>query len=107
MHRLDGCDRPAGSGAESTTFAGPFQDLRARRRVTDARLIRWASGAETGGDLTWFSGASGREITRPRALCIAQVFNHQTHHRGQVHAMMTAAGRSLPDTDLFLMPEDA
>jgi uncharacterized damage-inducible protein DinB len=28
------------------------------------------------------------------------VFNHQTHHRGQVHALITRAGESTGDTDL-------
>jgi uncharacterized damage-inducible protein DinB len=33
------------------------------------------------------------------------MFNHQTHHRGQVHAMLTAAGMTPGPTDLFLMPD--
>ncbi|MEM9179394.1 MAG: DinB family protein, partial [Pseudomonadota bacterium] len=37
--------------------------------------------------------------------CIMQVFNHQTHHRGQVHAMLTAAGTIPDDTDIPFMPE--
>jgi uncharacterized damage-inducible protein DinB len=31
------------------------------------------------------------------------MFNHQTHHRGQAHAMLSAAGASLQDTDLIMM----
>jgi len=38
---------------------------------------------------------------------VAYMFNHQTHHRGQVHAMMTRAGTDAPVSDLFPMPEDA
>ncbi|MEL6782272.1 MAG: DinB family protein, partial [Pseudomonadota bacterium] len=30
--------------------------------------------------------------------------NHQTHHRGQAHAMVTAAGAMPEDTDLVAMP---
>jgi len=33
------------------------------------------------------------------------MFNHQTHHRGQVHAMMTQAGLSAPVSDLAFMPD--
>ncbi|MFP6690155.1 MAG: DinB family protein, partial [Alphaproteobacteria bacterium] len=29
----------------------------------------------------------------------------QTHHRGQVHAMLTAAGAKPDDTDLPFMPQ--
>ena len=42
-------------------------------------------------------GSSNAEVTH--------VFNHQTHHRGQIHAMVTAAGHALPATDLVFMPE--
>jgi uncharacterized damage-inducible protein DinB len=31
------------------------------------------------------------------------MFNHQTHHRGQAHAMITAAGERTGDTDLWLV----
>ena len=35
-----------------------------------------------------------------------QIFNHQTHHRGQVHAALTALGESTGDTDLpFVLPD--
>jgi len=33
------------------------------------------------------------------------MFNHQTHHRGQVHCMLTQAGGKPADTDLILLPE--
>ena len=56
------------------------------------------------GDLTWFTTAENREMSAPRALLITHMFNHQTHHRGQVHAMLTAAGAKPGDTDLALMP---
>ena len=47
----------------------------------------------------------GREVSRPRALCVLHMFNHQTHHRGQIHAMLTAAGARPGVTDLAFMPE--
>ena len=46
------------------------------------------------------------DVTRALAPCIVHFFNHQTHHRGQVHAMLTAAGQKAPVSDMFLMPED-
>ncbi len=30
----------------------------------------------------------------PMAPAVVHLFNHQTHHRGQIHAMLTAAGQS-------------
>ncbi|MFP4450554.1 MAG: DinB family protein, partial [Rhodosalinus sp.] len=83
--------------------------LRAERPILDARIAAWAWSVLPGdleGDLTWHSGFLGRDMTRPKALCVMQLFNHQTHHRGQVHAMLTAAGAAPDDTDLQLMPDE-
>jgi uncharacterized damage-inducible protein DinB len=41
------------------------------------------------------------------AACVIHMFNHQTHHRGQVHVMLTRAGRPAPVTDIAFMPEVA
>ena len=54
-------------------------------------------------DLTWFSGAANREVRAPLRLLVTHFFNHQTHHRGQAHAMLTAVGQETGDTDLFLL----
>ena len=44
-----------------------------------------------------------RELRQKRSLLVTHFFNHQTHHRGQAHAMITAAGEQTGDTDLFLV----
>lgn len=108
MSRFAGWDRPSVGIAGSTALYGDFAALSAARAAEDARLEAWAAGltdAWLAGDLTWFSGAVQRELTRPRALLVVHMFNHQTHHRGQVHAMLTAAGERTGDTDLpFILP---
>jgi uncharacterized damage-inducible protein DinB len=49
----------------------------------------------------------GRDITRPNAILVTHFFNHQTHHRGQVHALLTGFGEKTGDTDLpFVLPLD-
>ncbi|EBA11881.1 DinB family protein [Roseobacter sp. CCS2] len=81
----------------------------AERFRMDARIRLWAqsvSAIDLVGDLTWHAALSGQSITKPLGLCIVQLFNHQTHHRGQVHAMLTAMGLKPNDTDLPFMPED-
>jgi len=50
--------------------------------------------------LSWYSGAIQAEVRRPRWVLAIQLFNHGTHHRGQVHAMLTAAGAKPDDTDV-------
>ena len=106
MSRFDGWEKPAVSIVESARFPGAFEQMAAARVDLDTRLEEWAGRVSPewlAGDLTWFSMAEGRELTRPIGLLVTHVFNHQTHHRGQVHAMLTAAGERTGDTDLMLV----
>ena len=108
MSRLDGWDKPDVSGRASATWVPDWARLVARRQAADRRIRGWAEALDTGalqGDLIWFSGLTGREVTLAKWRAIAHFFNHQTHHRGQIHAMLTAAGAQPDDTDLFLMPQ--
>lgn len=111
MARLAGWDRPAAALADSATDPGSFADLRTAREATDQAISAWAAALDPAwlaADLTWFSGATGREQTHPRTLIVAHMFNHQTHHRGQVHAALTAAGQRTGDLDLpFILPDAA
>lgn len=94
----------------SSELVDEWADLRRQREAMDALIVAWAGVVEDdwlAGDLTWFSAAIGQEVTRPAGLCVTHFFNHQTHHRGQVHAMLTAAGAKPADTDLFLMPDES
>jgi len=94
---------------ESPNECADWEALKAGRAETDARIAAWAlkvSDEELAGDLTWYSGALERDVTRPLGALVMHFFNHQTHHRGQVHAMLTAAGAAPDDTDLFAMPEE-
>jgi uncharacterized damage-inducible protein DinB len=50
--------------------------------------------------MVWYSMSVSRELQQPTGLLVTHLFNHQTHHRGQVHAMITAAGEKTGDTDL-------
>ncbi|MEL6679124.1 MAG: DinB family protein [Pseudomonadota bacterium] len=108
MSRFAGTPGPKASGiAASVGEEADWPSLLFARADVDRAILDWAGtldDATLAGDLTWFSGAAGREVTRPLALCITHFFNHGTHHRGQVHAMLTAAGVRTEDTDLFMMP---
>jgi len=87
---------------------GEWSALVEQRIAMDDKIIEWAAGLTDdvlAGDLSWFSGAIQADVTKPLGLLVTHFFNHQTHHRGQVHAMLTAAGAKPDDTDLFIMPE--
>ena len=109
MSRFDGWERPATPIKESDYFVEDYAELCLKRVKADADFTRWADKIDDvwlDADLTWFSGAAQREISAPKRFLVTHMFNHQTHHRGQVHAMLTAAGEKIDDTDLFLvLPE--
>ncbi|WP_102109219.1 DinB family protein [Oceaniglobus roseus] len=109
MSRFAGWEKPAVGIPGSAAFMPLWDEMCARRAEMDGKLVIWADTLEEpdlAGELAWFSGALGRDVSRPKAMCVMHMFNHQTHHRGQVHAMLTAAGAKPSDTDLFVMPED-
>ncbi len=39
----------------------------------------------------------------PFAATLAHVFNHRTHHRGQITAALTAMGQPAPELDMVYM----
>lgn len=108
MHRFANWPKPAGGIIESVSLVPEWGALLQERRASDRSLIDWADKLDPqwiAGDMSWFSGAINKDVTRPRWQLVTHFFNHQTHHRGQVHAMLTQAGGKPHDTDLFVMPE--
>jgi uncharacterized damage-inducible protein DinB len=106
MSRFDNWPRPATPIKESDHFVEQFDALCAARDKADSDISRWADAVDDAwlnADMTWFSGAAGREVSAPKRLLVTHFFNHQTHHRGQAHALLTAAGEKTEDTDLFLI----
>lgn len=84
-----------------------FADLLEARRAMDDEIGMWAAQLDSGqlaGILTWYSGVAQRELSRPRWLCVVQMFNHQTHHRGQVTTLLMQAGIDPGVTDLPWAP---
>ncbi len=106
MSRLSDAPKPGVGIPGSTTLVENWTELRDRRAAFDGRILAWADALEPAalaGDLAWYSGATKRDVIKPRWIAVTHMFNHQTHHRGQVHAMLTAAGAKPADTDLVFM----
>jgi uncharacterized damage-inducible protein DinB len=109
MSRFDGWEKPPVGPAEGERWLD-WEGLAAARLAADERIAAWAARLTEGdlaGDLTWHSGVLKRDMTRPRWVLVVHMFNHQTHHRGQAHALLTGFGARPDDTDLGFMPHDA
>ncbi len=111
LHRLAGTPAPRSPDIPGSTgqHAG-WISLYTDRLKTDGELSDWAervSEADLEGELGWYSGAIQADVVRPRWALVIQLFNHGTHHRGQVHSMLTAAGARPGDTDVPFMPQSS
>ncbi len=106
MARFDGWEQPGVKLADSGGLFDAFAAMRDARVDADLDLREWAGRMRQDwldGTTGWFSGATGQQQVRPTALLVTHMFNHQTHHRGQAHAMLTAAGERTGDMDLWLV----
>jgi uncharacterized damage-inducible protein DinB len=77
---------------------------RLRERLIDGAaawqplIESWPEGRFDG--VLEYTSTDGVARRLPFALALAHVFNHGTHHRGQITAAITAFGRACPELDL-------
>ncbi len=96
--------------APNTLDAILFEDvasLRAARDREDARISAFVSGLtekELAATFSYRTIVNPKTVTQPLAPALDHFFNHQTHHRGQAHAILTGLkGRELaPSFDMIL-----
>ena len=107
LERIKGNERPQDTIIHSLTSPSDwaeFKDLRSRR---DAEIGQWAKSlidTDLNGSVAWYPPDGSARIEMPKTICVVHLFNHQTHHRGQIHAMLTATGAEPEPTDFPAMP---
>ena len=92
LPRLEGGEAPS-TGLGNALFES-FTALGEARRHEDQRLEAFVA-ALTEADLSRlidYSNNEGRMFSDPVSLALPHLFNHQTHHRGQVHDMLSQIG---------------
>lgn len=89
--------------------AATLAELATRQRASDARLIDWCDAlADDAAADAVIAMARSDHVQRERAgHVLAHLFMHQTHHRGQVHGMLSGTPVAPPQLDEFLMPSEA
>jgi len=80
-----------------------WSDLVRERRATDAVLAQWTAALDDGALSVRMRYANSRGVVRehPAYVAIAHLFNHQTHHRGQVTTLLFQAGIDPGVTDFL------
>jgi uncharacterized damage-inducible protein DinB len=82
-----------------------LSDLREARQKEDERIVAYIgslSEADLAGRIRYRTITNPVEIEQPLAPALTHLFNHQTHHRGQVHCLLTGFGLEAPSLDLIL-----
>jgi len=95
---------PSGVVALDQELYADFEELRRQRQLTDQELSEFVSALSQerlAAPLVFMRG--GLKLEAPLWGTIAHVFNHQTHHRGQVTTLLSQQGRDPGVTDLFAM----
>ena len=105
--RFEGRDHEVAAiaGAQWPTFV----ELRRQREALDAYFLQWSSrlsAQDLQGNLSYVSVGDGLTRTRPVKLLLMHLFNHQTHHRGQVCTLLTQRGLDVGVTDLSMLPPE-
>jgi uncharacterized damage-inducible protein DinB len=80
--------------------------LRMARQAEDARIVTFVEGlCEADFEKQWdYKTLNGTPQRQPLREILAHLFNHQTHHRGQAHTVLTVLGVAEPDPlDLLIM----
>ncbi|MGH6762760.1 MAG: DinB family protein [Phyllobacterium sp.] len=81
-----------------------FENLQQARRAEDQRIIDWIDGMspeDIAGRFVYTTVTDMRTISQRLSPALAHLFNHQAHHRGQAHCILTALGHSAPSLDLI------
>ncbi|MDX1709534.1 MAG: DinB family protein [Rhodovibrionaceae bacterium] len=75
-------------------------DLRALQEAEVRRIAEFCQSLEEAdlGRVVHYTGG-GRDFADPLGRLLAHLFNHQTHHRGQIHALILEAGAKPPPLD--------
>ena len=86
-----------------------FEELERARNEADRRILQWAATLTDEileDTLRYTSISNPAPRTCEMWLAVTHFFNHQTHHRGQLTAMLGQCGKDYGVTDLIALPQE-
>ncbi|MFC5499112.1 DinB family protein [Caenimonas terrae] len=92
--------------AHATLLYDDWSELRTQRARLDDAIERWTGAMPADFPLRTmrYSNTKGVQREHPAWMALTHLFNHQTHHRGQVTTLLTQAGIDPGLTDLIALP---
>lgn len=90
---------------------GSLDALTPARQEEDARIVAYVASltdADCAAVFTYSRVSSPASVSQSRASALTHLFNHQTHHRGQAHCLLTIAGGrdAAPPLDLIFFQRE-
>lgn len=84
-----------------------FEELRVEREKMDQQILEWSIKL----DPLWLrqpfeytSNVDGKRRVLPASILVTHMFNHQTHHRGQITTLIKQLGYEPGVTDIPWLP---
>jgi uncharacterized damage-inducible protein DinB len=82
-----------------------FNELREHRAAVDLQLFNWSKAVSpdwlaTPSTYVHYEDGVARTVTQ--GFWVVHMFNHQTHHRGQITTLLTQLGHDIGSTDLHM-----
>lgn len=84
-----------------------WQELTKQRFVLDKEILNWThqlDGKTLNSTFTYKSNVDKKTRSAPYWCSALHMFNHQTHHRGQLTTLLTQRSIDIGDTDIAAMP---
>ena len=102
MHRFTGTGEAP--KALDTVLHPGLDDLETARNAEDERILSWIDGLteeRIAANFTYTPLTNPNPVTQRLGSALSHLFNHQTHHRGQAHMILTSLGKPSLSLDLI------
>lgn len=103
MGRITGHD--SGIKALDQILYGDLAGLRVAREAEDAQIVNVVDAMDEptlNSTLRYRTIVSPAMVATPMRMVLAHFFNHQTHHRGQAHGLLSQTAVAPPSLDLLI-----